>query len=436
MSGLIDQSPESLVRLLGSLGLRRAWLVRDPETGRYRASHPRLAELAGFLAADGSDCRGHEAVFLEAARRSGTLFAAFLHQTRRGQAQGGLRHGPYPRLEDLLRDGLRLSLGMTRKNAAAGLWWGGGKGIAARPPGDRPLDPERRRLLFREYGEFVSSLRGCYVTAEDAGTAPPDMAEVFRATRYLTCAPPEVGGSGNPSQMTAAGVLCAMEAALEFQGRGELAGKRVVLEGTGNVGSALIALLLQRGVAGIAASEISGERRAALEACFAGLPVEVHLVHPGDHQILGEPCDVLAPCALGGVLGPKTIPLLQAELVCGAANNQLVDDERDARALAERGITYVPDYIANRMGIVYCCNEQYGTLPQDPAIQRHLDRDWREGIFRTTLEILERARAEGTTPVAAANRLADARALEPHPLFGHRARLIIDSLVASRWEES
>ncbi len=436
MSGLIDASPESLGRVLCSLGVRRAWLVRDPETGAYRPSHPRLAELAEFLAADSRDCREHEAVFLEAARRSGALFAAFLHQTRRGQAQGGLRHWPYERLEDLLRDGLRLSLGMTRKNAAAGLWWGGGKGIAARRPESRPLDPEQRRLLFREYGEFTSSLRGCYVTAEDAGTAPADMAEVVRATRYLTCAPPAVGGSGNPSRMTAAGVVLAMEAALGFRGRGGLAGKRVALEGTGNVGSALIPLLLERGVAGVSASEISCERRAELQARFAGLPVEVRQAHPRDHAILAEACDVLAPCALGGVLGPKTIPLIQAELVCGAANNQLVDDERDARALAERGITYVPDYIANRMGIVYCCNEQYGTLTGDPIIQRHLDRDWPDGIFRTTLAVLERARAEGVTPIAAANRLADERAREPHPLFGHRARLIIDSLVADRWQES
>jgi glutamate dehydrogenase/leucine dehydrogenase len=436
MSRLIERSPEALFDAIASQGVRRAWLVRDPASGAYRSSHPQLVELASFLESDARDCRQHEAVFFEAARGSRSLFAAFLHQTRRGQAQGGLRHWPYERLLDLLRDGLRLSLGMTRKNAAAGLWWGGGKGIAARRAGDGPQDTERRRLLFREYGAFVSSLRGCYVTAEDAGTAPPDLAEVFRATRFVTCAPLEVGGSGNPSQMTAAGVVRAMEAALEFRGRGGLVGKKVVLQGTGHVGSALVGMLLERGVAGIAASEISCERQAALLDRFAGEPVEVRLALPGDHEILGEPCDVLAPCALGGVLGPKEIPQLRAEVVCGAANNQLVDDVRDALALAERGITYVPDYIANRMGIVYCCNEQYGHVTGDPIIQRHLDREWPQGIYRTTLAVLERARAEGVTPVAAANRLADELALEPHPIFGHRARRIVDSLIADRWEES
>jgi glutamate dehydrogenase/leucine dehydrogenase len=195
-------------------------------------------------------------------------------------------------------------------------------------------------------------------------------------------------------------------------------------------------MLLERGVAQVTASEISAERREALLDRFAGEPVEVRLALPGDHEILGEPCDVLAPCALGGVLGPKEIPLLRTEVVCGAANNQLLDETRDAGALAGRGITYVPDYIANRMGIVYCCNEQYGQVTGDPMVQRHLDREWPQGIHRTTLAVLERARAEGVTPVDAANRLADELAREPHPIFGHRARQIVDSLLADRWEQS
>ena len=430
---VIDQSPLVLGEMLLAAGQRRAYLVRDRKSRRYLVSHPLLQEIAEFLEFDRRDSHEHEAIFLEA--NSGALFGAFLHKTERGQAQGGLRRWPYEKLEDFLRDGLRLSLGMTRKNAAAGLWWGGGKGIIARPDGRKCAGEADRAALYRHYGAFISSLRGCYVTAEDAGTAPPDMEEVYRATRFVTCAPPAVGGSGNPSQMTACGVVCAMEAALEFRGMGSLEGRTIVMQGTGNVGSAMLPLLLERGVSRIVASEVSTAQRSALLDAFSGQSVEVRLTQQDNCDILAEPCDVLAPSALGGVLGPKTIPSLQAEIVCGPANNQLVDDERDAEKLASRGIDYVPDYIANRMGIVHCANEQYGYVSNDPMIARHLERDWPGGIHQTTLRILEDARERGITPVAAANQLADRQALQPHPIWGTRTHRIIASLVADRWPE-
>jgi len=238
--------------------------------------------------------------------------------------------------------------------------------------------------------------------------------------------------------MTAAGVVCAMEAALEFRGMGSLAGKRIVLQGTGHVGSALVERLLARKVRSIVASEISAERRAALlDAYTDGArdgTLEVRSTEPGDDSILAESCDVLVPSALGAVLGPKTIPGISAPIVCGPANNQLVDEERDARALATRGIVLVPDFVANRMGIVYCGNEQYGYVNGDPKIRRHLDREWVGGIHRTTLRILELARDTGITPVVAACRLADELAGQLHPIWGHRALKIIESLVADRWE--
>jgi glutamate dehydrogenase/leucine dehydrogenase len=262
------------------------------------------------------------------------------------------------------------------------------------------------------------------------------MREVHAATRFASCIPPELGGSGDPSAMTAAGVVCAMEAALAFAERPGLEGATVVLQGTGRVGSALLPLLFDRRVARVVASELSEERRAALLDAFEGQPLELRAAEPGGCEILSEPCDVLAPCALGGSLGPKTIPGIRAAIVCGAANNQLLDDERDGRALFERGILCVPDYIANRMGIVACGNEQYGYVRDDPAVRRHLDRDWPEGIFRSTLRVLEAARSAGESPMAAANRWADARAGEPHPIWGHRARQIVDSLLADRWELS
>ena len=409
----------------------RAWLLRDPDTNQYRGSSPRLAALAHWLGARASGAHEHEAIFLGAGRGSGALFASVIHRTLRGQAQGGLRHAHYHSTADLLRDGLRLSLAMTRKNALAQLWWGGGKGLIAAPPGDRGLD--FRRLLFQEYGAFVSSLRGCYVTAEDAGTTPSDMAEVFRATRFATCIPTERGGSGNPSPLTAAGVASAMQAALEFVGLGGLRGRLVVVQGAGQVGSALVETLLERGVRRVVASDTDPARCEALRQRCDSDRLEVRHALPGDLSILAEPCDVLAPCAMGGVLSAKTIPDLQAKIVCGAANNPLADEASDAAALMERGITYVPDFVANRMGIVWCGNEQYGRLDDDPAIARHLSDGWSGSIPGTVRQVLEASLHQGSSPVTEACRMADSLSLEPHPIFGTRAQKIVQSLAETGW---
>jgi glutamate dehydrogenase/leucine dehydrogenase len=428
-------NPQQFADHLHSLGRRRAYLVYEADSRTFQPSNPALQQLADYLSSNRCGAAAHEAIFFEVGRETGALMAAFIHKTIRGQAQGGLRNQPYETMEALLCDGLRLSRSMTHKNALAGLWWGGGKGLIARGDDDVWHDPGFHRRLYREYGAFVSSLRGCYVTAEDAGTSPLDIAEVFRTTRFLTCIPPDSGGSGNPSRMTALGVLCGMEAALHFLGVESLADKKIVLQGTGNVGSEMIPLLLHHGVRQIVASEICEERRAALLDNFSDHPVEIRPTRPGDEDILAEPCDVLSPCALGGVLGPKTIPSIQAKIVCGPANNQLIDEQRDALALKERGVTYVPDFLANRMGIVACSNEQYGGVNGDPMIQRHLGRSWRGGIYLTTSKVLELARKPGVTSVSAAIRLAEELSRQPHPIWGHRARQIVESLVADRWAD-
>lgn len=436
MAREIQASPDSFAARLRETGGSRAWIWHDPRDDVLRASHDwmgGLVELVGSQAAGG---RTHDAVFLEVGRESGALFATFLHRAERGQAQGGCRHWDYEDLESFLVDGLRLAVGMGRKSALAGLWWGGGKALIARPRGADPNDPRYRARVFSEFGRFVTSLRGCYVTAEDAGTTPLDIAEVYRHTRFVTCVPPEVGGSGNPSIMTAAGVLYAMEAGLDFLGGSGLRGATIAMQGAGNVGAAMIEGLLDRGIGNVVVSEISDERCAALQDRFAGQPLEVRRCVPEDLSILAEPCDVLVPNALGGVLDAKTIPEIRTRMVCGAANNPLRDDERDAALLAERDIAFVPDFVANRMGIVNCANEQYGNLSNDPAILRHFDGadGWQGSVYNVTRQVLERARDEGTTSVAAANRLADELAAEPHPIWGDRARRIVDSLVHDHWE--
>jgi glutamate dehydrogenase/leucine dehydrogenase len=136
---------------------------------------------------------------------------------------------------------------------------------------------------------------------------------------------------------------------------------------------------------------------------------------------------------LGGVLGPHTIGLLQTPLVCGAANNQLLDDSRDDLALKQRGITFVPDFVANRMGIVNCANEQYGWFQGDPAIARHFGQDWSSSVYNVTRDVLQRATKENSTPSRAANALADELMEQRHPIWGHRGKEIVQALLHEGW---
>jgi len=436
MTDLVRMHPGEFVEALRRQGIHRAFLVLDPASGRVRPSHPFLQPLADFVQGDERDFAGHEGVFMQLSTHFDTLQGAFVHRTVRGPAAGGVRYWSYDTVEGWLRDGLRLAQGMTHKNALAGLWWGGGKGVMAHNPGVRKDDPEARAILYRDYGRLMSSLRGCYVTAEDVGTHVSDMAHVFSTTRFTTCIPPELGGSGNPSVPTARGVVSGMRAALEFAGLGTLAGKTVAVQGMGNVGGPLIRFLFEAGVSRVVASDIDPATVDAVRGASRGLELDARVVDRDDTSILTEVCDIVSPCATGAVLTPATIAALCARIVCGAANNQLEDPERDDTLLAERGVLYVPDFLTNRMGIVTCADEQYGSVGRDPLIERHLSQDWEHSIHRTTLRVFEESRKNGMPPGRVAVRQAEALSLEPHPLIGHRGRQIIETLVAERWQDT
>ncbi len=483
-------SPAAFRRVLAGAGIRRFFLAWDEEAGEVRCSHPELAPLARLLAADRRDFDRHEGVFVQVAPDTGVLQGAFIHRTCRGQAAGGVRFWRYATVEDFLRDGLRLARGMTHKNALAGLWWGGGKGVMAAEDGEPGAGDAgaghaagiagtaaagiagiagRRRRTYEEYGELLTSLRGCYVTAEDVGTAVEDMAAIFSRTRFTTCIPAELGGSGNPSAPTARGVVRGMEAALAHRGAGGLAGKTVSVQGLGHVGEPLVEMLRERGVARVIGADIDAARCAALRARYGGaagpaFELEARAVGRGDLSILEEPADIFAPCATGGVLGPLTIPRLAAGVVCGAANNQLEDPERDDLLLHRRGVLYMPDFLVNRMGIVHCADEQYGYVDdEDPRLAEHLGTaggeagdgfvgeahgavpgeageearrraaappadTWENSIYNLSLALLQEAAGRGEPPARAALRLAESRSREPHPIWGHRGAAIIRAL--------
>lgn len=418
-------SVEGLLAEMVEQDVRRAFVLF--ENGTFTLSHPSLlAPIQAYLELC-EDFHHHEGVFIGREEGLHTLFFAFVHDTRRGLAQGGLRFRRYDDLASLLFDGLRLAQGMTRKNALAGLWWGGGKGIIQLPPGYRRpeelalSDPLRLRI-FEAYGRFIASLGGIYYTAEDVGTTTADMNAILSQNRFITCIGRELGGSGNPSPHTARGVLLAIRAAWRFLcGTDDLQSLRVAVQGAGNVGAPLIHLLSEAG----ASVWVSDVNQIAIGRLQEELPA---LQVVGTEDIYDLDVDVFAPCALGAVVNRETIPRLKVKLVCGAANNILRDDEQDAQLLEQRGIAFVPDFLCNRMGITNCADEWMGYLEEDVRLAV-------ERVYPDTFRVLRYARQMGVTPLHAANELADIAASELHPLFGHRGRRLADHLLVSGWHE-
>jgi glutamate dehydrogenase/leucine dehydrogenase len=164
--------------------------------------------------------------------------------------------------------------------------------------------------------------------------------------------------------------------------------------------------------------------------------IEYKLVEKGDNSILFEKVDIVAPCATGGTLNDDTIPSIQAPIVCGAANNQLKDENKHSRMLKENNIVYVPDFLTNRMGIVNCANEQYGSLDHDPAIERHLNYEWENSVFVLVKHIVTEAQTGEETTGNIALKMAKEKTKELHPIWGNRSRLIIRSLMEKGWAKN
>jgi leucine dehydrogenase len=332
---------------------------------------------------------GHEQVVWCHEPTSGLRAIIAIHSTALGPALGGARFRPYASEEEALRDVLRLSRGMTYKNAAAGLDLGGGKAVIIGDP-----ETLRSEELIRAYGRFVHGLAGRYLTAEDVGTTQADMDLIRDETPHVTGTSTSLGGSGDPSPVTALGVRHAMHATAEHRwGDAALAGRHVVVSGVGKAGSALVTLLHEEG-ARVTISDIDETRTGALSAEYGVAVVPPERAHTVE-------CDVFAPCAYGAVLSARTIPELRCQAVVGAANNQLAEDA-DAERLAAAGILYVPDFVANAGGVINIAEELHG---YDAGRARQAVARIRE----TTATVLAAAAAEGISTEAAAERLAEAR---------------------------
>lgn len=332
---------------------------------------------------------GFERVVVERGERSGLVMAVAVHSTVLGPALGGARLWHYADDREAVADAKRLARAMTLKAAAAGLDLGGGKGVIAAPPGPAPTGALRRSMLL-DFGDLVESLDGSYVTAEDVGTGSADMAVIAERTRHVVGLESAHGGSGDPSPVTALGVLAAIRAcATEIHGTRELAGLRVCVVGLGHVGTHLARLLVDAG-AELLVTDIDATQRPTAERLGAAW------VEPG--QEIACECDLLAPCALGGVIGPVEAKALRASIVCGAANNVLTDDGV-AELLDRRVVLYAPDFIANSGGLISVYGELRGLPPERAS-------ELARGIEGVMTGILGLARESAVPPLKAARRLA------------------------------
>ncbi len=297
---------------------------------------------------DHADFDQHESLQFVQDPKSGLKAIIAIHSTALGPAAGGCRHWQYATDADALTDALRLSRGMTYKNAVAGLEFGGGKAVILADDA-APKSPE----LFHAFGRAVEDLGGKYITAEDVGCSVEDMRQVNEVTGYVSGLPRSGGNAGgDPSPLTALGVFLGIEAAVESRlGIDSLQGIRVAVQGVGHVGLHLCRLLHEAG----AILTVSDVNRDNLQLTRDELPVTE--IAPAD--LLYADVDVLAPCALGNILTSQTIPKLKARIVAGAANNQLAT-EADGARLADRDILYAPDYVINAGGIINVAREYYG----------------------------------------------------------------------------
>ncbi len=332
----------------------------------------------------------HEQVVFCNDKDTGLKAIISIHNTVLGPALGGTRMWNYGNEWSALNDALRLSRGMTYKSAITGLNLGGGKAVIL---GDAKT--QKTPEMMRKFGEFVHSLSGKYITAEDVGMTTGDMDTVREVTPYVTGISESKGGAGNPSPITAYGVFNGMKAAAQFKyGSDVLEDKVIFVEGIGNVGEALVEYLTQEG-AKVTIADINRERLEEVSAKYGATIYEGADLH-------AEEMDIYAPCALGATINDNTISKLRASIVAGAANNQLADENKHGMLLQQRGIVYAPDFLINAGGIINVYAELEGYDRQE--IMRKT-----ENIYTTTIEILNKAQQNRITTHSAALQIAQAR---------------------------
>lgn len=333
----------------------------------------------------------HEEVLFSFDRTTGLRAIIAVHDTTLGPALGGTRMWPYASEAEALNDVMRLSRGMTYKSALAGLDLGGGKAVII---GDART--QKTEAMFRRFGRFVDSLNGRYITAEDVGMSTTEMVNIRKETKYVAGLPEEMGGSGDPSPVTAYGVYCGMKAAAKTAyGTDSMAGRKVAIQGAGNVGRYLTGHLVEEGAV-VFLTDIHDDKLAAIKAEHPA----VNIVKPD--AIYDVEMDIYSPCALGATVNDETLAKLKCSVIAGAANNQLADEQKHGAAVMAKGILYAPDFLINAGGIINCAWERKG-------YNRKAALNQTENIYNTAMAIFKRSQAERIPTFLAANEAAEHR---------------------------
>jgi leucine dehydrogenase len=313
-----------------------------------------------------------------------------IHNTVLGPALGGTRMWKYTNEWEALNDVLRLSRGMSFKSSISGLNLGGGKAVII---GDAKT--EKTPELMRRFGEFVHSLSGKYITAEDVGMETKDMDTVREVTPYVSGISESKGGSGNPSPITAYGVFMGMKAAAKYQfGSDNLEGKKVLVQGIGHVGEVLVQHLTNEGAI-VTISDINENRLHEVGAKYGAK------IFSGN-DLYSLDVDIYAPCALGATINDDTINKIRAKIIAGAANNQLANEVIHGNLLKEKGILYAPDFLINAGGVINVYSE-LANLTSAQVMEKT------ENIYNTSLEIFEFAKNKNITTHHAAMSIAQQR---------------------------
>lgn len=333
---------------------------------------------------------GHEQVVFCQDVDTGLKAIIGIHNTVLGPALGGTRMWNYTNEWEALNDVLRLSRGMSFKSSISGLNLGGGKAVII---GDSKT--QKTPELMRRFGQFVDSLSGKYITAEDVGMETKDMDTVREVTKFVTGISEEKGGSGNPSPITAYGVFMGLKAAAKHQfGTDNLEGKKVLVQGIGHVGEVLVQHLTENGAI-VTISDINEDRLHQVGSKYGAK------IFTGT-DLYSADVDIYAPCALGATINDDTIDKLKAKVIAGAANNQLAKEVKHGQILKERGILYAPDFLINAGGVINVYSELHN-LTKAQVMEKT------ENIYNTALEIFNFSDKNNVTTHTAALQIAQKR---------------------------
>ena len=333
---------------------------------------------------------GHKKVVFCSDPDTGLKAIIAIHDTTLGPALGGTRMWAYKSEADALYDVLRLSKSMTYKSAIAGLNLGGGKAVII---GDSRKG--KTEALLRKFGRFIKNLNGEFITAEDVGTNPRDMEYIRMETQHVTGMPETVGGSGDPSPITALGVFMGIKACVkELYGNDNLAGRSVIVQGIGRVGENLVKLLRDEN-AKVYASDINEDLLGQVAKKYGAEAVS-------NNTIFDIDADIYAPCALGATINTQTINKLKCAIIAGSANNQLEDESIHGQMLLDKGILFAPDYVINAGGIINCYSELMG-------FNKKRTMQLTENIYEATRNVLMLSKAESISTTEAANKIAEKR---------------------------